>query len=105
MASTAKVQLRKETEWMRRQPKARSTKAKFRQDAYHDLVALSRSGPKQDTKADFGAGGMTRQVCNAHLLSAYCMDENYATLNISKSGSMTVEHGAPESRLRYHTHI
>lgn len=62
VAATAKVQLRKETEWMRQQPKARSTKAKFRQDAFHDLVSLSKTAPKQNAKADFGAGQMARQV-------------------------------------------
>lgn len=70
VAATAKVQLKKETEWMRRQPKARSTKAKFRQDAFYDLVSLSRSGPKKDVKADFGAGQMARQVC-VHTLQAW----------------------------------
>ncbi len=33
----AKNLLRKETEWIRRQPKARGTKAKYRVDAYEDL--------------------------------------------------------------------
>ena len=55
---------------MRRQPKARSTKAKFRQDAFYDLVSLSRSGPKKDVKADFGAGQMARQVC-VHTLQTW----------------------------------
>ena len=62
VAQTAKVQLRKETEWMRRQPKARSTKSKSRQDAFYELSDVARSGPKKDAKADFGAGGMSRQV-------------------------------------------
>ncbi len=62
VAQTAKVQLRKETEWMRRQPKARSTKSKSRQDAFYELSDVARSGPKKDVKADFGAGAMSRQV-------------------------------------------
>ena len=62
MAQTAKVQLRKETEWMRRQPKARSTKSKSRQDAFYELTDVARSGPKKDVKADFGGGAMSRQV-------------------------------------------
>lgn len=62
VAQTAKVQLRKETEWMRRQPKARSTKSKSRQDAFYELTDVARSGPKKDVKADFGGGAMSRQV-------------------------------------------
>lgn len=62
VAQTAKVQLRKETEWMRRQPKARSTKSKSRQDAFYTLSDVARSGPKQEVKADFGPGAMARQV-------------------------------------------
>ena len=62
VAQTAKVQLRKETEWMRRQPKARSTKSKSRQDAFYTLSDTARSGPKQEAKADFGQGAMARQV-------------------------------------------
>ena len=62
VAQAAKVQLRKETEWMRRQPKARSTKSKSRQDAFYTLCDTARSGPKQEAKADFGEGAMTRQV-------------------------------------------
>ena len=47
---------------MRRQPKARSTKAKFREDAYYVLKAAARSGPARDTKVDFGGAEGTRQV-------------------------------------------
>lgn len=61
VAQTAKVQLRKETEWMRRQPKARSTKSKSRQDAFYELSDVARSGPKKDVKADFGGAAMSRQ--------------------------------------------
>ena len=62
VAQTAKVQLRKETEWMRRQPKARSTKSKSRQEAFYTLSDTARSGPKLEAKADFGQGAMARQV-------------------------------------------
>ena len=62
VAQTAKVQLRKETEWMQRQPKARSTKSKSRQEAFYTLSDTARSGPKQEAKADFGPGAMARQV-------------------------------------------
>jgi ATP-binding cassette subfamily F protein uup len=72
VAQTAKVQLRKETEWMRRQPKARSTKSKSRQDAFYELSDVARSGPKKDVKADFGAGAMSRQVEKKRKKTAYC---------------------------------
>ena len=71
VAQTAKVQLRKETEWMRRQPKARSTKSKSRQDAFYELSDVARSGPKKDVKADFGAGAMSRQVAHCPGLSSF----------------------------------
>ena len=75
IAQTAKVQLRKETEWMRRQPKARSTKAKFRQDAFYELSDKARSAPKQEAKADFGAGTMARQVSSINLLLFIHLDD------------------------------
>jgi ATP-binding cassette subfamily F protein uup len=43
--------LRKELEWMRRQPKARGTKSKSRIDAYYDLEAKTQNGgPKQNVE-------------------------------------------------------
>lgn len=53
--------LRKETEWMRRQPKARGTKAKARVDAYEELTDKAKSGPKAEVKIDFGDVAMARQ--------------------------------------------
>ena len=40
--------LRKETDWMRRQPQARAGKAKYRIDAYHDLKDRSRVNLRED---------------------------------------------------------
>lgn len=40
--------MKKELEWMRRQPKARTTKSKARIDAFYDLEAKAKGGPKQD---------------------------------------------------------
>ena len=62
VAATAKTQLKKETEWMRRQPKARSTKSKTREAAFYELSKVARSGPKKDVKVNFGDGTMMRQV-------------------------------------------
>jgi ATP-binding cassette subfamily F protein uup len=42
--SKAKNLLKTELEWMRRQPKARGTKAKYRIDAFHDLKDTANSG-------------------------------------------------------------
>lgn len=43
--------LKKELEWMRRQPKARTTKAQYRIDAFHDLKAQT-TGYKKEEKID-----------------------------------------------------
>ena len=40
--------MRKELEWIRRQPKARGTKAKYRIDAFHDLAEAARRTGNQD---------------------------------------------------------
>jgi ABC transport system ATP-binding/permease protein len=40
--------MKKELEWMRRQPKARTTKSKSRIDAYYEIEAKAKSGKKQD---------------------------------------------------------
>jgi ATP-binding cassette subfamily F protein uup len=43
--------LRKELEWMRRQPKARGTKSKSRIDAFYDLESKTKNnGPKQNVE-------------------------------------------------------
>lgn len=44
----AKNLLRKELDWMRRQPKARGTKAKYRVDAFYDLKDKAGKKVKQD---------------------------------------------------------
>lgn len=44
----ARQLLKKELEWMRRQPKARGTKAKYRIDAYHELEKKASQNLKKD---------------------------------------------------------
>ncbi len=44
----AKQLLKKELEWMRRQPKARGTKAKYRIDAFHDLEKKAGQNLRKD---------------------------------------------------------
>ena len=43
----AKNLMKKELEWMRRQPKARGTKAKYRVDAFYDLKKKAHSGKQE----------------------------------------------------------
>ncbi|NME72252.1 ABC-F family ATP-binding cassette domain-containing protein [Flammeovirga aprica] len=47
----AKNLMRKELDWVRRMPKARGTKQKFRMDAFHDLKKTAKSG-KTEEKAE-----------------------------------------------------
>jgi len=59
MAQQAEVErarnlLRKELEWMRRQPQARGTKAKYRIDAFHDLAEKAR-GESAEQSVRFAA--------------------------------------------------
>ncbi len=46
--SKARNLLKKELEWMRRQPRARGTKAKYRIDAYHDLKEVASQDLKKE---------------------------------------------------------
>ena len=46
--SKARNLLKKELEWMRRQPKARGTKAKYRIEAFHDLKEKASQNLKKD---------------------------------------------------------
>ncbi len=64
----AKQLLKKELEWMRRQPKARGTKAKYRIDAYHDLEKKAGQNLRKDKlELDFREarqGGKILEVVN-----------------------------------------
>lgn len=44
MVETARSRMRKELEWMRRQPKARGTKSKARIEAFYELQKLAKQG-------------------------------------------------------------
>lgn len=58
----AKNLLRKELDWMRRQPKARGTKAKYRIDAFHDLkdkAQNQRTDQEVEIKMQAGRVGKT----------------------------------------------
>jgi len=63
--------LRKEQDWMNRQPQARAGKAKFRIDAYHSLVERSR-------------GGVREKDVNLDVKSAYIGSKIFEARNITK---------------------
>ena len=46
--SKARNLLKKELEWMRKQPRARGTKAKYRIDAYYELKEFASTDLKKD---------------------------------------------------------
>ncbi|CAG9460031.1 unnamed protein product [Pedinophyceae sp. YPF-701] len=60
-ADAARTVLRKETEWMRRQPKARSTKSRARINQFYELTAKARDRPQDDVVPDLAAAGATAQ--------------------------------------------
>ena len=65
-AADARRTLRKETEWMRRQPKARSTKSSARIKQFYELTAKARDVPQAEVSVDFdGEAKMKRQVRDA----------------------------------------
>lgn len=57
-AELAKVRntLRREQEWMSRQPQARAGKAKYRIDAFYELRERSRNGIRSERNVDLGNG-------------------------------------------------
>ena len=58
--------LRGELEWMRRQPQARGSKAKYRIDNFYDLEARSHSaGPEKDVRLDVKAGYIGSKIFEA----------------------------------------
>lgn len=72
-AELAKVKntLRRETEWMRRQPQARAGKAKYRIDAYYDL--------KERARVD-----LTERQVNLNVKSSYIGSKIFEAVKVSK---------------------
>lgn len=59
--------LRRETEWMRRQPQARAGKAKYRIDAYYDLKERTRVDlTERNVNLDIAAGYIGSKIFEAH---------------------------------------
>ncbi|TSD64743.1 ABC-F family ATP-binding cassette domain-containing protein [Inquilinus sp. KBS0705] len=62
--------LRKELEWMRRQPKARGTKSKSRIDAFYDLEGKTKNnGPKQDVELSVKIARQGNKIMEMHNVS------------------------------------
>lgn len=60
-AGWLQTQLRKESEWMSKQPKARATKEQARIENFYKLQEQARSGPARDRRVSFGDMQMARQ--------------------------------------------
>ncbi len=81
--------LRREQEWMRRQPQARAGKAKYRIDAFHDL--------KQRTQVDY-----TERNVNIGVDSSYIGSKIFEARGISKRfGDKTILDGFTYTFARY----
>lgn len=62
--------LRKELEWMRRQPKARGTKSKSRIDAFYDLESKTKNnGPKQNVELSVKTARQGNKIMEMHDIS------------------------------------
>jgi ATP-binding cassette subfamily F protein uup len=62
--------LRKELEWMRRQPKARGTKSKSRIDAFYDLEAKTQNnGPKLNVELSVKTARQGNKIMEIHDIS------------------------------------
>jgi len=70
--------LKKELEWMRRQPKARTTKAQYRIDAFHDLKEKT-SGFKKDEKLELNVRTerMGKKILEIHDVSKAYNDTTF----------------------------
>jgi ABC transport system ATP-binding/permease protein len=62
--------LKKELEWMRRQPQARGTKSKARIDAFYDLEAKTKNaGPKQQVELSVKTARQGNKIMELHDIS------------------------------------
>jgi ATP-binding cassette subfamily F protein uup len=77
-ADEARKMARKELEWMRRQPKARTTKSKSRIDAYYDLKEKA-SFKKDDKQVEIQ---MQMQRMGSKIIEVYQLCKSYENLKI-----------------------
>ena len=90
MAQQAEVErarnlLRKELEWMRRQPQARGTKAKYRIDAFHDLAEKAR-GESAEQSVRFAAKG---SYIGKKIFEAKNVSKRFGDIRITESFNYT----------------
>ncbi len=91
-AELAKVRntLRREQEWMSRQPQARAGKAKYRIDAFYELRERSRNGIRPERNVDLGNG------------ASYIGSKIFEARDISKAfGSKVILHDFSYTFARY----
>ncbi|MGM0498149.1 MAG: ABC-F family ATP-binding cassette domain-containing protein, partial [Bacteroidota bacterium] len=66
----AKNQLRKEEDWVKRMPKARGTKAKYRIDKYHELKDVAaQKRDDEELEVNMESSRMGKKILNLHNLS------------------------------------
>lgn len=69
-ADKARNLLRKEQDWMNRQPQARATKAQYRIDAFYDLKEKAKTAPEQRSfELNFASQRMGKKVIDAYNIS------------------------------------
>lgn len=77
--------LRTEREWMRRQPQARGSKAKYRIDSFHELEARSRMNLSQ-REVELGRGGT---YIGSKIFEAHGVSKSFGDILILKDWSYT----------------
>lgn len=77
--------LRTEREWMRRQPQARGSKAKYRIDSFHELEARSRMNLSQ-REVELGRGGT---YIGSKIFEAHGVSKSFGDIHILKDWSYT----------------
>jgi ABC transport system ATP-binding/permease protein len=85
----AKNLMRKELEWMRRQPKARTTKAKYRIDAFDDLEKTAK-GRKLNKEVEIGLAG---RRMGKKILEIKHLSKGYPGKNLISDFSYTFKRG------------
>ncbi|SOE22631.1 ATP-binding cassette, subfamily F, uup [Spirosomataceae bacterium TFI 002] len=84
-----KNRLTKELEWMRRQPKARTTKAQYRIDAFHELKDKTKAY-KQDDKMELS---MKTERMGKKILEINYVTKSYGEKELLKDFSYTFKRG------------
>ncbi|MFP4470271.1 MAG: ABC-F family ATP-binding cassette domain-containing protein [Bacteroidales bacterium] len=79
----------KELEWMRRQPQARATKAKAREDAFYDLEDKLDTGPDEKSR-EFG---VKMQRLGGKILELNYINKSYGNQKILQDFSYTFNRG------------